>query len=235
LTIPNNIDVKTLIDEVEQSFPEIYGVHEFHVWQLSPSRVIATAHVVFHTVNNCWVVLNNVNEFLQMKGISSVTLQPEFLDLVDVGASPQTLKKRQCFLPCKEENDCHEKKCCLSDDAIKTLAEKNMAHGHSHGAGGGGHSHGGERSQSLQNLKMKDNELSTTPKLRKPIKSTPALNTDSPLGTPNSASTSSSATGSFGKASTITTEVDVVVSAASRQTHSDDSDDDDHHERKPMI
>jgi len=107
-----------------------------------------------------------------------------------------------------------------------------MAHGHSHGAGGGGHSHGGERSQSLQNLKMKDNELSTTPKLRKPIKSTPALNTDSPLGTPNSASTSSSATGSFGKASTITTEVDVVVSAASRQTHSDDSDDDDHHERK---
>lgn len=81
LTIPENINVQSLLDELYQTFPEISDVHEWHVWQLDPSRVIATAHVVLKNTDNCWIVQNNIIEFLESKGITSVTLQPEFLEV----------------------------------------------------------------------------------------------------------------------------------------------------------
>lgn len=55
--------------------------------------------------------------------------------------SPETLRKRQCFLPCSAAEDCFEKKCCLTEEELSLLKDKEPSighHGHSHGAG---HSH----------------------------------------------------------------------------------------------
>lgn len=83
LTIPDHINVQTLLDELYDSFPEIKNIHEFHVWQLTPARIIASAHLVFQNTKDCWIIQNNVTEFLQSKGISQVTLQPEFMEVIN--------------------------------------------------------------------------------------------------------------------------------------------------------
>ena len=46
-TTPEYIDVKGLESELRATFPSIVNVHDFHVWALTPGRVIATAHLMF--------------------------------------------------------------------------------------------------------------------------------------------------------------------------------------------
>jgi len=102
-------------------------------------------------MDNCWVVQNNIVSFIEDKGITHVTLQPEFINTNESTpgeASPETLKRRQCFLPCSkdEKSDCHGKTCCLSSDDEDYDPFSRFSHGHSHGLGG--HSHGGKRRSS---------------------------------------------------------------------------------------
>jgi len=79
LTIPNHINVKSLLHELKTSFPELYDIHDFHVWQLTPARIIASAHIVLEQTQGYLATQNNIVDFLQSKGISQITLQPEFL------------------------------------------------------------------------------------------------------------------------------------------------------------
>jgi len=121
LTIPDHINVKSLVAEMKTNFPELYDIHDLHVWQLTPARIIASAHIVLQQTQGYLATKNNIVDFLHSKGISHITLQPEFLHLFPSEGSPGgTTRRRKCFLPCEAE-DCGEKQCC----GISTLTPCN--------------------------------------------------------------------------------------------------------------
>jgi Co/Zn/Cd efflux system component len=111
LTIPDHINVKSLVAEMKTNFPELYDIHDLHVWQLTPARIIASAHIVLQQTQGYIATKNNIVDFFHSKGISHITIQPEFLHLFPSDGTPTCTRRRKCFLPC-EEDDCEEKQCC---------------------------------------------------------------------------------------------------------------------------
>jgi len=114
LTIPDHIQISSITKQLLQSVPEIINIHDFHVWQLTPNRIIASAHIVLEQTSGYLAIQNSIVDFLQQHGIESITLQPEFLTLNTPDASPSNPRRRKCFLPCEE--DCEEKQCCATSD-----------------------------------------------------------------------------------------------------------------------
>lgn len=169
-------------------------------------------------------VLTNYFTFYQLQGQAGGT-----------GASPETLRKRQCFLPCHETEDCYEKKCCLSEHELALLAQKETSghnHGHSHDDG---HSHEHKKtwtwsnplkSSSLNNVSsQKDDALLNPPRMTAHShekKSNPELAKE--------------------KNAIVVTEIrpkgptPELVPPPSQEDSSESSDEDeDHKVRKPMI
>lgn len=46
-TMPDTINIESLKAELLNHFPDIVNVHDFHVWQLTASKVISTVHIIF--------------------------------------------------------------------------------------------------------------------------------------------------------------------------------------------
>jgi len=59
----------------------VCDVHEFHVWQLSGSRIIATAHIRCRNPRDYERVANQVKMVFHQEGIHSTTIQPEFVEV----------------------------------------------------------------------------------------------------------------------------------------------------------
>lgn len=106
-TTPEHIDVKGLESELKATFPCVVNIHDFHVWALTPGRVISTVHLVFlhesdyHACNKC------IHDFFRRKGITRLTLQPEFSQVVNAPTPPDL----GCILTCNEDS-CSPKSCC---------------------------------------------------------------------------------------------------------------------------
>ena len=56
-------------------------MHEFHVWQLSGSKIIASAHIRCHNLHQYMAIAEQVKDFFHQEGIHSTTIQPEFIDV----------------------------------------------------------------------------------------------------------------------------------------------------------
>lgn len=80
--VPKHLD----LEKIGNRMAEVEGVvsiHDLHIWNLSSTRVMLTAHIVIKDAVNwtqCFPVLHNMleNEF----GVSHITLQPEVLEFV---------------------------------------------------------------------------------------------------------------------------------------------------------
>lgn len=48
-TIPDTINIDSLRSQLVQHFPGIINVHDLHIWQLTATKVISTAHIIFET------------------------------------------------------------------------------------------------------------------------------------------------------------------------------------------
>lgn len=46
-TIPDTTDIEAMKKELVKHFPDIINVHDFHIWQLTASKVISTVHIIF--------------------------------------------------------------------------------------------------------------------------------------------------------------------------------------------
>lgn len=46
-TIPDTINIDSLRSQLIEHFPDIVNVHDLHVWQLTATKVISTAHIIF--------------------------------------------------------------------------------------------------------------------------------------------------------------------------------------------
>lgn len=103
--VPPHIELKQLQDRLLEAFPEIIGIHEFHVWQLAGDKLIASVHVKFHSNADYNRVSPNLKEFFHYEGIHSTTFQPEF-------EQGEETDLKNCLLSCVSKS-CLEKLCCL--------------------------------------------------------------------------------------------------------------------------
>ena len=59
----------------------IENIHEFHVWQLSGNKIIATAHIRFRNIQDYMQAAKEMKNFLHDEGIHNTTIQPEFSEV----------------------------------------------------------------------------------------------------------------------------------------------------------
>ena len=116
-TIPNTIDINELRNKILAKFPQIDSIHDFHIWQLTHAKFVATVHIIFHdptVFNEC---INDIINFFHEQDINIVTIQPEFktLDCIEKGYSDSKLAEEEesalCLVACRQIT-CEEKLCC---------------------------------------------------------------------------------------------------------------------------
>eukprot|EP00794_Sanderia_malayensis_P007272 gene7272-8083_t len=105
-TVPTHIQIQELEEKLLGNFPAILSVHEFHVWQLAGSKIVASLHLQLPSRDDYMGMSERIKIFFHDEGIHSTTIQPEFLEerSVDDGKSP-------CLLKCVSTT-CHESVCC---------------------------------------------------------------------------------------------------------------------------
>ncbi|XP_070391577.1 proton-coupled zinc antiporter SLC30A1-like isoform X1 [Dermacentor albipictus] len=119
--VPHNVDVTTMQKRIMQEFPSILNVHEFHLWQLTNTHLIATVHIVFGSPAVYASIADRLNRYLHEQGITSTTVQPEFCQETHTGGS-------QCILQCSQAKHCGSLTCCGSHAAKEAeLRRRNAA------------------------------------------------------------------------------------------------------------
>ncbi|CAB4054492.1 SLC30A1 [Lepeophtheirus salmonis] len=69
----------TLRKKIVAEFPEVAEVHEFHVWNLVGSRIVASLHVTLkRQSDNNMEISRKIKEFFHRQGIHSTTIQLEY-------------------------------------------------------------------------------------------------------------------------------------------------------------
>jgi zinc transporter 1 len=103
-TVPKEIKIKQLKHDIVRKIPGILAVHELHVWKLSGSKIIATAHVTCHNSVEYMLIAQDLKSFFHKKGIHSTTIQPEFTDPIE------GIAMENCLIECLE--GCNPHTCC---------------------------------------------------------------------------------------------------------------------------
>ena len=101
----------------QSNFIKIEGVvsiHEFHVWQLSNTKVIGTVHMACDRKAEFLEVASKMKQVLHSYNVHATTIQPEFVE--KTSEVPDL-----CVLAC--EPQCEENMCCTS----KTITKRSVA------------------------------------------------------------------------------------------------------------
>lgn len=107
-SLPGHVNIFDIENRLVGEVKGIENIHEFHVWQLSSDKIVATAHMKFLNIHEYMEAAKEIKSFLHDEGIHSTTIQPEFSE--DMLDSPvDTLS--DCMLMCQPEN-CRPKTCC---------------------------------------------------------------------------------------------------------------------------
>ncbi|CAG0917554.1 unnamed protein product [Notodromas monacha] len=118
-TVPTHIDVQE-IEKKLLAIEGVQGVHEFHVWRLTGDRIIASAHITFHSMADYMRIAGRVKRVFHDEGIHSTTIQPEALDIQNNGNTLVQNADKLCTVNCPSENDCATNTCCpppkIADD-----------------------------------------------------------------------------------------------------------------------
>ncbi|KAF5289100.1 hypothetical protein FQA39_LY15202 [Lamprigera yunnana] len=112
-TIPDTINIESLRSQLIEHFPEIVNIHDLHVWQLTATKVISTAHIIFQNPHVYAKIMSKVTEFFQEYGITQVTIQPEFFIQTNDKNSIETTEIR-CLMHCQSDG-CKTSHCCPED------------------------------------------------------------------------------------------------------------------------
>nr|CAD7199861.1 unnamed protein product [Timema douglasi] len=144
-TIPDSINVESLCSELQSTFPEIVNIHDLHIWQLKATNIYSTVHITFRSHKDYMRINKDITDFFLLQGITQLTLQPEFyqiinaplyihtlfqLDLSGKRAMPRGMDVDCCLIPCLEQA-CKSRHCCqeYEDDAPRVTV---MGHQHCH-------------------------------------------------------------------------------------------------------
>ncbi|KAL3841499.1 hypothetical protein ACJMK2_019633 [Sinanodonta woodiana] len=115
-TVPTHIKVEDLKTKVQQ-VTGVLAVHELHVWQLAGNRIIASAHVQCHNIQDYMNMASNIKALFHNEGIHSSTIQPEFVDLMP---EEFTTVHKSCALECGPDKKCYPDTCC----AVRSFNQK---------------------------------------------------------------------------------------------------------------
>lgn len=110
-TVPTHIQVDSLRKRLTEEIQGVLAVHEFHVWQLAGDRIIASAHIRCHNLQDYMRIAEKVKEFFHNEGIHSTTIQPEFIDFDDEVFDESY---DNCVLDCPstQRTHCAPQTCC---------------------------------------------------------------------------------------------------------------------------
>ncbi|KAJ8919610.1 hypothetical protein NQ315_002232 [Exocentrus adspersus] len=115
-TIPGTINIDSLKAELLVHFPDIINVHDLHVWQLTASKVISTVHIIFQNPKVYNKIMEEVKEFFVDRGITQVTIQPEFFTQTGSMESLNSSKfAPKCLMTCQDAA-CAERHCCRNEE-----------------------------------------------------------------------------------------------------------------------
>lgn len=128
-TVPTHIEVDSLRRRLTQEIQGVLAVHEFHVWQLAGDRIIASAHIRCHNLQDYMRIAGRVKEFFHNEGIHSTTIQPEFVDLDN--QSNNSGDHDNCVLDCPptQRPNCAPQTCCgnKQKDSLSSDPTSNVA------------------------------------------------------------------------------------------------------------
>lgn len=117
-TIPKHLNVENIQKDLLKAIPEISSIHELHIWRLTDEKVIASAHLHRHSLENYMSVAEKVKKFFHSIGIHSVTIQYEYEDQTDeiplVQSDSLGKVRGDCLLRCAN-NTCETQTCCTAD------------------------------------------------------------------------------------------------------------------------
>ncbi|XP_065058823.1 calcium/manganese antiporter SLC30A10-like [Rhopilema esculentum] len=105
-TVPTHIQINELEEKLLGKFPSIVEVHEFHVWQLAGSKIVASLHLKLLSRGDYMQICESLKTFFHEEGIHSTTIQPEFIEEIKPSA-----KEGLCLLKC-ESLQCKDSVCC---------------------------------------------------------------------------------------------------------------------------
>lgn len=119
-TVPTHIEIDSLRKRLTQEIPGVLAVHEFHVWQLAGDRIIASAHIRCHNLQDYMRIAEKVKEFFHNEGIHSTTIQPEFIDFEN-----QVFEDNNCVLDCPptQRPHCAPQTCCGNQKTRSTCPD----------------------------------------------------------------------------------------------------------------
>lgn len=116
-TVPFSIDIDNFEKEILQKFPDIQSIHELHLWELSHSKYVATAHMIFENPTTFQKNIEEIIDYFHEQDINIVTIQPEFKICgcstkasTSIESSLVVSEEDLCLVACRET--CEEKLCC---------------------------------------------------------------------------------------------------------------------------
>ncbi|CAG0888205.1 unnamed protein product [Cyprideis torosa] len=114
-TVPPHIRVEAIQNRIIQEVDGVLALHEFHVWQLTGDRIIASAHVRCKNLHDYKEISQKIKEIFHEEGIHSTTIQPEFAEeyLESIpGAVARGNAGNSCALDCPPNTNCAASTCC---------------------------------------------------------------------------------------------------------------------------
>jgi len=115
-TIPDTINIDSLRSQLLEHFPDIVNVHDLHVWQLTATKVISTAHIIFQNPTVYSKITHKLTEFFMEHGITQVTIQPEFFTKTTSSESIHSSNSLTlCLMQCQGEG-CKTSHCCPDNE-----------------------------------------------------------------------------------------------------------------------
>ncbi|KAL1489795.1 hypothetical protein ABEB36_013728 [Hypothenemus hampei] len=101
-TMPDTINIDAMKIELVNHFPDIVNVHDFHIWQLTATKVISTVHIIFENPKVYKNIMEQIKEFLLERGMTQVTIQPEFFrPSSSIESLTSTKVPPQCLVACQ--------------------------------------------------------------------------------------------------------------------------------------
>lgn len=119
-TVPTHIEIEDIKNRLLK-IDGVLAVHELHIWQLAGDRIIASAHIRCHNLQEYMRVAVKIKRFFHNEGIHSTTMQPEFDDPPMVEGTngeedAKPIRMSSCILPCPPDTktkNCDSSVCCI--------------------------------------------------------------------------------------------------------------------------
>ena len=138
--VPPSIKIDTLQDEIMQ-LDHVHDIHEFHVWQLSDMKTIASVHIIINDPiirenDNHMKIVEKIKDILHGHGIHSTTVQIEMpktfngvhnniqadehngeniiIEIADEGRPP--IRPDICLVKCTSYAVCEPQTCCSNEN-----------------------------------------------------------------------------------------------------------------------